>query len=104
MNCSCGGDTKVVYTKHFTDRNFIRRRRECLECAKRFVTEEQLHHFVGERVEPEACPSNTPKVKAPSVKQKKLASREVLLEADDDWDDLSAETNLYFNSDDFESN
>lgn len=57
MKCiSCSGDTKVV------DRRGIRRRRECLVCAKRFTTLEVLADSVP-MVKPE------PVAKAPAPRK-----------------------------------
>lgn len=44
MKCpDCGNfEDKVVETRESKERNYIRRRRECLNCAKRFTTYEKI--------------------------------------------------------------
>ena len=41
--CFCSSeDNKVTDSRYLTDQNAIRRRRECLNCGKRFTTYEQI--------------------------------------------------------------
>ena len=43
MNCPiCGNDTKVVETREHDNGSSIRRRRECVNCGKRFTTYEKF--------------------------------------------------------------
>lgn len=43
MHCpSCGGDTKVLDTRLNDSTNSVKRRRECLNCGKRFTTYERV--------------------------------------------------------------
>lgn len=43
MKCPyCGGETKVLESRHANDGLAIRRRRECLECGRRFNTMETI--------------------------------------------------------------
>lgn len=43
MHClSCGGETKVLESRAASDENAVRRRRQCLDCAKRFTTYERV--------------------------------------------------------------
>ena len=42
----CGCDTRVYDSRFDEDRNVIQRRRECLRCGERVVTEELYVHRV----------------------------------------------------------
>lgn len=43
MKCPyCVGESRVLESRHVEDSNIIRRRRECLECGRRFSTSEKI--------------------------------------------------------------
>lgn len=43
MQCPvCQGDSKVLDTRWIEEENSIRRKRECIQCSKRFVTYEKI--------------------------------------------------------------
>ena len=43
MQCPvCQGDSKVLDTRWIEEENSIRRKRECIQCNKRFVTYEKI--------------------------------------------------------------
>jgi transcriptional repressor NrdR len=45
MHCpSCGGETKVLDTRLNESANAVKRRRECLQCGKRFTTYERIEN------------------------------------------------------------
>ena len=47
MRCpTCKSDTKVLETRYMEENNSMKRRRECLNCGKRFTTYEKLEDSV----------------------------------------------------------
>jgi len=84
MLCECGSDTKVVDSR--TERDAIRRRRECLECSKRFSTlEKKVESKV--RAVPEPVVEKPKPIKAKVIQQ--APARTPRWDEDDDASDIS---------------